>query len=67
MSSDNIVNSEKFLGSGIKYETSEPDSPKTCKSCEIYFTTDLNTLCKPLPMFHVENNDPFHYDCLRLM
>ena len=31
----------------MKWETSEPDSPKGGKSCEISFTTVLNTLCKP--------------------
>ena len=26
---------------------------------ESLFTTALNTLCKPLPMFRVDNNAPF--------
>ena len=55
MSSDNFVTSANFLGSGMKWETSGPDYPKGGKSCEIYFTTVLNTLCKPLPMFCVDN------------
>ena len=66
MSSDNFVTSEKFLGSGMKWETSEPDSPKGGNSCKISFTTVLNTLCKPLPMFHGAFKAPFHYDCLCL-
>ena len=50
MLSDNFVTSAKFIASGMKWETSEPDSPKGVNSCEIYFTTVLNTLCKPFPM-----------------
>ena len=38
MFSDNFVTSETFLGSGMKWETSEPNSPKGVNSCEIYFT-----------------------------
>ena len=60
ISSENFVTSEKFLGSGMKWENSEPDSPKGGKSCEIYFTTFLNTLCEPLPMFCVAFDAPFH-------
>ena len=56
--------SEKFLGSGMKWETSEPNSPKGGNNCKIYFTTVLNTLCIPLPMFCVDFNAPFHSDCL---
>ena len=33
MSSDNLVTSEKFLGSEMKKETSDPDSPKIGKAC----------------------------------
>ena len=43
MISDNFITSENFLGSGMKWETSEPDSPKGVNSCEISFTTVLNT------------------------
>ena len=52
--------SEKFLGSEMKWETSEPDSPKCVNSCEISFTTVLNALYKPLPMLPVAFNAPFH-------
>ena len=45
MFSDDFVTSEKFLGSRMKWETSEPDSPKGVNSCEIFFTIVLNTLC----------------------
>ena len=48
------------MGSGMKWETSDPDSPKIGKTCEILFTAALKTLCKPLPMFRVDNNAPFH-------
>ena len=44
MFSDNLVTSEKFLGSGMKLENSEPESPKGVNSWEISFTTVLNTL-----------------------
>ena len=54
--SDNFVTSEKFLGSGMKWENSEPDSPKGVNSCEIYVITVLNTLCKPFPMLRVAFN-----------
>ena len=67
MTSDNFVTSAKCLGYGIKWETSEPDSPKGGKSCEISFTTVLNTLCKPLPMFCIDLNAPFNYDCIYLL
>ena len=67
MFSDNLVTSEKFLGSGMKWETSEPDSPKVLNSCEIYFTTVLNTLFKPFPVFLVAFNAPLHYKYLCLI
>ena len=67
MSSGNVFTSEKFIGSGMKRETYEPDSSKGGKSCEIYFTIVLNTLCKPLPMFCVAFNNPFHSDYLCLI
>ena len=67
MSSHNFVTSEIFLGSGMKWETSEPGSPKGGKSCKIYFITVLNTLCKSLPMFRVTFNAPFHSGCLCLI
>ena len=44
MSSDNLVTSAKFLGSGMKWENSEPGFTKG-KSCEISSTTVLKTLC----------------------
>ena len=37
MSSDNPVTSAKLLGSVMKWETPEPDSPNGGKSCEISF------------------------------
>ena len=67
MLSDNFFTSEKFLGSGMKWETSEPDSPKGVNSWEVYFTTVLNTLCKIFPMLRVAFNAPFHSDFLCLI
>ena len=67
MSSDNFVTSEKFLGSGMKWETSEPDSPKGGKSCEISFIIVFNNFFKPLPVFRVAFNALFHSDCLCLI
>ena len=64
---DNFVTSEKFLGSGMKWETSEPDSPKGVNYCEMYFTTVLNTLCKPFPVLCVAFNTPFRSDCICLI
>ena len=58
---DNFVTSAMFLGSGMKWETSEPDSPKGINSCKTPFTTVLNTLCKPFPMLHVAFNAPFQF------
>ena len=37
------------------------------KIWKISFTTALNTFCKPLPMFRVDNNAPLHSVCLSLM
>ena len=64
--SDIFVTSAKFLGSGMKWETSEPDYPKLVSSCKISDTIVLNTLCKPFPMLRVAFNAPFHsnYPCL---
>ena len=67
MSYNNLVASETFLGSGMKWKTYELDSPKGGKSCKISFTTVLNTLCETLPMFCIGFNFPFHYDCLCLI
>ena len=60
--SENFVTSAKFLGYGMKWETSEPDSPKLVNSCKISLTIVLNTLCKPFPILCVALNAPFHSD-----
>ena len=65
--SDNFVTSEKFLGSGMKWETYEPDSPKLVNICEKSFTIVLNTLCKPFPMLHIALDVPFHSHLFCLM
>ena len=64
---DNFVTSANFLVPGMKWENYEPDSPKGVNSCEICFTTVLNTLCKKFPMLYVAFNDHFHSDCLCLI
>ena len=56
---DNFVTSAKFLGSGMKSDTLEPDSPKLVNSCKISNTIVLNTLCKPFPILCVTLNAPF--------
>ena len=61
MLSDNLVTSERFLGSEMNPETSEPDSPKIGNAWKISLTTALNTLCKCLPIFFVYNNASLHY------
>ena len=65
--SDNFVTSANFLGSGMKWETSEPDSPKLVNYCEISDMTVLNTLCKPFPILCVALNAPFHLDLFCLI
>ena len=67
MFSENCVTSAKFQGSGMKWETYEPDSPKGINSCEIYFTTVGNNLCKPFPVLCVAFNAPFRSDGLCLI
>ena len=59
---DNLVTSTKFIGYGIKQETSDSDSTKIGKAYKISLTTALNTLCETLPMFRVDDNPPFHSD-----
>ena len=60
MYSDNLENYEKFLGSRIKQENSDLDPPKIGNDAESSLTNALNNLCKPLPMFCVDNNYPIH-------
>ena len=60
--SANLVTSAKFLSSGMKWDTYEPDSPKLVNSCEISDRILLNTLCKPFPILCVALNYPFHCD-----
>ena len=61
---DNFVTSANFLGSGMKWETSEPDSPKGVNSCEIFYTNVWNTLCQPFPLLRIAFNALFYSDCL---
>ena len=65
--SDNLVTHAKFPGSWMKYETSEPDSPKIGNVSESSSEIVLNSLCNPLPMFNADNKNTFHYVHLCLM
>ena len=65
--SANLVTSAKFLGSGMKWETSEPDYSKLANSCEISNTIVLNTICKPFQILCVALNAPFHCDLFCLI
>ena len=49
-SAGNLVTSTKFLGSGMKCDNSEHDSPKVGNELFNYSKATLKTLCKPLPM-----------------
>ena len=66
-SAGNLVTSEKFLGYGIKCDTSEPDSTKLYNAFFNSFTTALNNLCKPLLILFAESSDPFHSFCVCLI
>ena len=65
--SANLVTSAKFLGSGMKWDTYEPVSPKLVSSCEISDTIVLKILCKPFPILCVALNAPFHCDLFCLI
>ena len=65
-SAGNLVTYVKFLGSGMKFDTSESDSPKLFNSLFSSFTTGLNNLLKPLPILFDESSAPFHYFCVFL-
>ena len=45
-----LVTSAKLLGSGMKCDTSETYSTKVGNELFNPLTTDLKTLCKPLPI-----------------
>ena len=64
---DDLISSETFLGSIMKWDTSEPDYPKFVNSCKTSDTIVLNTLCKPFPILCVALNAPFHSDFFCLM
>ena len=66
-SAGNLVTSEKFLGSGMKWDTSETDSTKSGNEFFNYFKTILKTFCKPLPILFAESSAPFHSLCVCLM
>ena len=54
-SSDNLETSTELLGSGIKWDTSAPDYSKSGNEFLNYFTTTLNTLCKPFTKIFVDS------------
>ena len=59
-SAGNMVASEKFLGYGIKWDTSDPASPKVGTELFNSFKTYLKTLLKPLTIFFAYSYDIFH-------
>ena len=56
----NLVTFDKFLGSGMKCDTSEPDSDKVYNELFSSFTTYLKTLCKPFPIIFANSYSNFH-------
>ena len=63
----NLKTSTKFLGFGINWDTSEPDSPKLGNEFFNCFTTALNTFCKTLTISFSESSAPFHSFCYCLI
>ena len=63
VSASNLVAYKKFLGSGMKCDTSEPDYPKVGNSFFSPFTTSLKTLFKKIPIIFAEIYAPFHSFC----
>ena len=62
-----MESSEQFLGSRIKWDTSDPDSPKAGNEFFNYFKTTLKTLCKPLPILFADISAPLHPICAFLI
>ena len=60
----NLASSAKFLGSGLKCDTYEPDSPKVGNELFNSFTAALKYLCKPLTILFAESFDTFHSPCV---
>ena len=56
----NLVTYAEFLGSRIKRDTSDPDSPELVNALFSSFTTSLKKLCKPLPILFYESSATFH-------
>ena len=59
-STGNMVTPEKFLGPGMKWETSDPDYPKSRNELFDSFKTTLKTLCRTFPNLFDDNSSPFH-------
>ena len=58
-----LVTSAKFLGSGMKRDTSDTDSPKDGNEFFNYFTKTLNNLCKTFSIIFAESSTPFRSLC----
>ena len=59
-SAGNLETSEKFMGSGMKCDTSDTYYPKLGNEFFNPLTTALNTLCKPLNTTLSEISATFH-------
>ena len=66
-STGNLATYEKLLGSGMKWSTSEHDSPKEGNERFNYFKTTLRKFCKPLPILFDDISAPFHSPCTCLI
>ena len=57
----------RFLGSGIKCDTSEPHSHKVGNKLFNSFTTAFRNLCKHFPIHFFESSAPLHSLCICLI
>ena len=57
----------KLLGSGMKYDTYDPNSAKICNELFSSLTADLKTFCKPLPILLFDSSAAFHSLCAFLI
>ena len=66
-SADNLATSAQLLSSGMKSDTSEPDSTKLVNGSFNSFKKSLNNLCKPSPILFVDRYAPFYSLCAYLI
>ena len=59
----NLGTYAKLLGSGLKCDTSETDSPKVVNELFDSFATSLKDLYKSFPVLFSESSDTFHSLC----